>query len=125
MLALTLFVFLTIGVSTANSHACTCCFPNMIDVCQTMAIDLASCDECTNIFCANHVKGCQGLNCKAICQPDTSSTSTALPPSSFSSKTSSLSSSTFASGSRIQCESYTILVSLVVLVFLRVSVILK
>ncbi|CAF0914239.1 unnamed protein product [Adineta ricciae] len=125
MLALTLFVFLTIGVSMANSHACTCCFPNMADVCQTMAIDLVSCDECTNVFCANHVKGCQGLNCKAICQPDTSSSSTTLPSSSFSSKTSSPSSSTFSSGSRIQWEPCTISISSVVLVFLRAYIILE
>jgi hypothetical protein len=77
MLALIVLIFSCIGVSIINSHSCSCCFPNLPHTCETMAIDLALCTECTSVFCANHVKGCQGSpQCEAICNNDSSSTVT-------------------------------------------------
>lgn len=70
-----LLVFLTIAVSTVHSYTCACCFPNIPDTCETMAIDLSSCDQCTSFFCANHVKGCQGAQCTAICKSSSGPTS--------------------------------------------------
>ncbi|CAF1016733.1 unnamed protein product [Rotaria sp. Silwood1] len=77
MLALILLIFLTVGVSTINSYTCTCCFHGSAHTCQTPAIHLPSCADCTGFFCANHVKGCQGSPpCEVECNSDSSSKST-------------------------------------------------
>ncbi|CAF2418963.1 unnamed protein product [Rotaria sp. Silwood2] len=94
MLTLILLIFLTIGVSTINSYTCTCCFSSHPDMCQTPAINLPSCANCTGAFCANHIKGCQGSPpCDAECKGNSTSISTTTKTStsiSITTKTSSM-----------------------------------
>jgi hypothetical protein len=83
MSTLIFLIFLTIGVSITNGNYCACCFPNEPHTCQTPGINLPSCDDCTSSFCANHVKGCQGVpQCTAECQSTSSTTTTASRSSS-------------------------------------------
>jgi hypothetical protein len=102
-----LAILLTIGVSVINGNSCACCFPGQAHVCQTPAIDLPSCDDCTSFFCANHVKGCQGTPpCTVECKSDSTSTST---------------SATFNRGSTIRFRLFTIFTSLMLVTFVYYS----
>lgn len=89
MSMLFLFIFFSIGVSIIESSTCQCCIPETIPICQTPAIPL-SCVDCTADFCANHVKGCQGLRCNATCEPDSMSTLSSKPTIRFSTNESSI-----------------------------------
>ena len=83
MSMLLLFIVFSIAVSSIDGSTCKCCFPGQTQICQTPAIELA-CADCTGVFCANHVKGCQGSpQCDAVCQSDSSTSSVSPLTSTF------------------------------------------
>ncbi|CAF0885488.1 unnamed protein product [Rotaria sordida] len=99
MLTLFLLIFLTVGVSTINGYTCTCCFPGQPHTCQTPEIPLSSCANCTSVFCANHVKGCQSSTpCKVECKSGSSSISTSTKGSSSMSTINTIPNNTFTVG---------------------------
>jgi hypothetical protein len=75
MKILTLLILFVLEVSVMSDTRCACCFVNPPGVCETPAIDIGSCSNCTSWFCAMHVKGCQGP-CNAVCQPGSNSSTT-------------------------------------------------
>ena len=83
MLLTSLVILLSFSISVTSGVSCACCFPRQPDECQTTAISLPSCEECSSSFCANHVKGCQGAPpCISKCIGNSSTTNTPVPSSS-------------------------------------------
>ncbi len=123
MLTVILFLLSSIGVSIINGSTCACCFPWLGNQCQIPAIVL-SCADCTTVFCAMHVKGCQGPpGCQAVCQ-DPSSTTTSLTSSSSTTTSITSSSSTTTvinGGSIIRIEFFIISFSLTLLTFFQLN----
>ncbi len=115
-----LAILLTIGVSVINGNSCTCCFPGQAHVCQTPAINLPSCDDCTSFFCANHIKGCQGTPCTVECTSDSTSSSTSTSPI-ITTSTRQITSTTFNGGSTNRFRLFTILTSLMLVAFVYYS----
>ena len=119
MLMLVLFIILVTRVPLINSATCACCFPIQPNDCQTPAIDLPFCSDCTSFFCANHVKGCQGSPpCKAECK---SGTSTTTIPTTTSSTIKPLLTTTVNVGSFVPIGLWIISANLSLLIFVQLN----